>query len=451
MDLSNSINDGKKDWEKILKNRLNEATPDDVANSGHSTTPSDVSPNAGGGEKTDYVYDRITASNGLLRDLPEVKKIAEKLDLLKTKNLKKKVTATVRGVVLNVVDELENNVKPDMVEVINDGIQQVGQEKAIALKKTNECIKKFNKTIKDAIVVHQRNVGKQWTALPEVSSTEDFENFVINSRSGLNFINNIFGDVRNTIESDLQLSEARLKRNVRDVAGGDDTVRDDLQELYVWMKRNKSYFFFKDAVSSLREAILFITKAKILDATILGFQRKQQNILAARKGGAATRDKNAAAAQASEPVVDAGQFINVDEFFVLIDDLSSSEKLNIVQFAKDALAKVGKTDLANDIETKFTGEEKPEPKAGDDSLVDPDSEPENENPEDENPGQINETAKSGPGKIFTKKMLYVEEDSVDDAINTKKESINEGWKKYSEKNKDVKNGEEPEGFSIVMG
>jgi len=415
-DLTNSINDGKRDWEKMTKNVIKESA--DVSGLGNSTVNSDVSPDVGGGPKTKSgTYALLTANNGKLADLPEFIELRKKLDPLKLNSKKEQVKSTVRKVILNSVDDTTSDVLTGISETISD----LESDKSTQIKKANDAIKVFNKTVDDAAKKHTRTIGVAWTALPEIKSPQDLENFVINSSSGLSFINRMAGDVNEIVTN---LNEARAKNNVRAVTG-DQTVKDDLEELYKWMRNQSNYFFHKTLVDALKTIIISVTRASIIESIQVGLKQKAQRIAASR---AAKVKRDASKYQPLE----------ADEWFILIGD----EDISVQQVAVVALRSIGRNDVADEIE-RDRKSQKPKNKP-EDASTDYD----NESP---TPVPVNESSKSGPGKIFTQSNKIIQEHTSDDRIENKKKKLVEGWNAYKTKNKDVKNTQDPEGFSLLMG
>jgi hypothetical protein len=138
---------------------------------------------------------------------------------------------------------------------------------------------------------------------------------------------------------------------------------------------------------------------------------------------------------ASRSAKDSREASAARDWAIVVTDDDEEVQLDIRKVAADAFMQAGRDDLAAFIKN-LNAPVAPQASAA---------------PEAPTPSPINESAKPGPGKVFQAPEEYVQERGECDKIQTKKKNLENGWKKYSEKNKEVKNGEEPEGFSISMG
>lgn len=424
MDITNSIKNGKKDWEKVSQKILKEA-----ADLGNSAAPSDVSPNAsvqgGNFDTVQKTHDQLTASTMALRDLPGYKQVRELLQPLMSASKKKNIVKTVRQAML------AKEQGEDMVAEIEDTVEQFTIDRQQAVKAANNAIKQFNALMQNAIKRHQRTIGAQWTALPQVKSAEDFENFVINSNTGLNFLNLIFPDAKQGLE----LNEAsREKNNVRSVdAKSDAGVNKDVNALYNWLRGQQDEYdssnklmglnYYKMILGSLQDAVKEVYKLKVYEALEKGFQEKLQRIKASR--AAAAKKSGGEPVESDEEI-----FVLVGDFgsFGLSDEETESLKLDIKKIADAAMkSKDDSAKLAKDVPVKgnnVTAQEDP---------------------------NLYESSSRGPGKVYAPKKSIVEEKTACDVASKKKKSINENWKKYQEKNKNAPNNEKPDDFTLLMG
>jgi hypothetical protein len=428
-DLTNSINEGRNDWEKMKFTQPPEEkgpSPEDVRNSGHSTMPSDVSPNAGGGERTiAKKHARWEDTLAQFVNSPENKELRKKLDPKGFNDLKNSLRAIVRRFTMFLADKVSEGQPVDIVSELADTVPQLEDEKSVALKKAQLAVDAFNKQIRD-YKQGRKTVGMDFTEIPKAKSPEEFQDF-LNSASKTGdhvidyFLNGVTGKPMKKVVARDVPGSGHGGSNVRPV-DGEGNVQRDLNVLFSTIQNNPEAL---NHFNKLLAAIYFFYgEASRLDGSILGLKEKIQRIAASRK----SREKRVTSAP-----------IDMNDFRELVNNNlpepeAAEAAKQIIDAARDAGNEKAAQEMEQEIMKKRTNDVDPGASSDDGSLA-----------------PVNESAKAGPGKVFAPKSDIEEKKSIEDIYKNKKQSLNESWKKYSEKNKDAKNGEEPEGFSIVMG
>lgn len=67
------------------------------------------------------------------------------------------------------------------------------------------------------------------------------------------------------------------------------------------------------------------------------------------------------------------------------------------------------------------------------------------------PSDPNIPMHAGPGRVQQEAVIAEEHETMDDMRDKNKQALNESWNKYQAKNKNVKNTEKPDDFTLLMG
>jgi hypothetical protein len=493
-DLTNSINDGKNDWQKMLNEAAERVSLDDMKNAARrlqvikqqmdaETDPQEKAALQADLDKAQSAFNQIRTKRGLegdpsvdiptstdydapidnlghgaaqsdipagsslgdsaesdekdqralelyrkLSDNPAMQKLRKMVD--PGDNLKKELStaAMTKKLRKEYLADFVKDSQADLLTVIEKNLKQFDEMKSEASRNAKINVKNWNEWI-TRNKQGRKTSAQQWLNIPEGASVEDFAQLIMNHGDRGDHIITFFMNLLAGNEGD-----ASYKRdtpgtghggaNVSDVRDASNkSVHDEVATLYSALdkKTDSGHNFLREQLSKI---LLDYNKLAMLQGTIRGLKQKQVRVL---------RDK--ARKRGKKDVINPGDVAAIAQ-----DMAQNGEEQDVPAFQQAVAAKLNnmnRPDLAKEIVNNVNPDNIPpeaKPNGGDDSLA-----------------PVNESARPGPGKVFSPKADTVEKKSNEDIYKTKKQALNEGWKKYSEKNKDVKNGEEPDGFSIVMG
>lgn len=266
--ISHNINQGKKDWQKVMARMIQEQA--DVM--GGSNIPATADVQGGTFTSRDEKNDTLGSNIKSLGDTKEFKKIRKEESAAISKGTIDRIIANARRVMLNMGET------DDLAQSIEDVLSLRNHEKEEVVNTINQKIDEYNKFVRQAVQWHQRGLATDHAELPHIASLDDFKNIQIAFSDFPHLLSYLLPDVEKSVAASRMNEASRLRTNVRPI-GKEQEAETETGKLYKWLSHTHQEGKEK-LVSLVADIFKNVAQLEISEAVSKGLQQKLQRVKA---------------------------------------------------------------------------------------------------------------------------------------------------------------------------